>query len=121
MKILLAIFVGCLICSSAAATMVYLSWADVSEFLGLSKKEEASPPPFFSPPSNTCVPYTKETRCTSSLLGCPRDAKPRSAGWYMMAETRQCEEKFDDGCNYPICAPATNFKTRAECETACVI
>ena len=120
MKILLAIFVGCLICSSAAATMIYFSWADVSEFLGLSKKEEASPAPVFSPPSNTCVPYTKETRCTSSLLGCPRDAKPRSAGWYMMAETRQCEEKFDDGCNYPICAPATNFKTRAECETTCI-
>ena len=31
----------------------------------------------------------------------------------------KCEEKFDDGCNYPTCDPATHFETKTECETAC--
>jgi len=31
----------------------------------------------------------------------------------------KCEEKFDDGCNYPTCDPATHFESREECETAC--
>ena len=44
LPLILAIFAVCCICSSAAATMIYFSWDDVSEFLGLSKKE-ASPPP----------------------------------------------------------------------------
>jgi len=44
LPLILVIFVGCLLSSSAAATMIYFSWADVSEFLGLSKKE-ASPAP----------------------------------------------------------------------------
>jgi hypothetical protein len=31
----------------------------------------------------------------------------------------KCEEKMDDGCNYPTCDPATHFETKAECETDC--
>ena len=44
LPLILAIFAVCCICSSAAATMIYFSWDDVSEFLGLSKKEESPAP-----------------------------------------------------------------------------
>lgn len=36
LPLILAIFVGCLICSSAAAAMIYFSWSDVKKLFGFS-------------------------------------------------------------------------------------